>query len=167
MVCSYIVSFFIYMSQAQKFGYERYVAVRAWRGKGNRLGTPAHAQASRHDSTAHVWRFFLPKWRSRQQWHHLMMSLMSFLHKLRVGIRGSMHKTQGSFVHSFHWVLQLVPQVVKQWRDRHSNSATLVPLKDWNYNQTGTCSLFVRLYMVEVILGILSWCALLTHKSAR
>ena len=51
----------VYVLQAQKLGYERYVAVHAWWGKGNRLGMLADAQASQHDSTAHAQRFFLPK----------------------------------------------------------------------------------------------------------
>ena len=94
------------VSQVQKLGYERYIALHTWQGEGNRSGMPADAQVSLHDLTAHVQRFFPPKCRSRWQWHHLMMSLMSFLCKLRVGIRRSMHKTWGhSFIHYFHLVL--------------------------------------------------------------
>ena len=52
-------------------------------GWGNRLGMSADAKTSQYDSTAHVQRLFLPKWRSRQLWHHLMMSLSSCLHKWR------------------------------------------------------------------------------------
>ena len=47
------------------------------------------------------------------------------------------------------------------------NSDTSVPLKEWNYNQTGKCSLFVQLSMLEVILSTLSWYALVSGKSAR
>ena len=42
------------MSQVLKLGYERYIMVCAWQGKENRLGMLADAQASQHDSTAHV-----------------------------------------------------------------------------------------------------------------
>ena len=90
------------MSQLQKLGYERYIAAHAWWGKGKRSGILADAQANPHDSTAHVQRFFPPKCRSRWQWHHLVTSLTSFLHILRVGIRVSMHETWGQlFSHSF------------------------------------------------------------------
>ena len=49
---------YIYMSQMQKFGYKRSVVAHAWWGKGNRLGMLADVQASLHDSTVHVQRFF-------------------------------------------------------------------------------------------------------------
>ena len=78
-----------------------------------------------------------------------------------------MHETQGSFTHSFHLVLWFIPQLVCLGSHRPSNLATLVPLEEWNYNQTGKCSLFVQLYVLEVILGILSWCALGACKSSR
>ena len=78
-----------------------------------------------------------------------------------------MHKTQGSFV-LFIWFLSfwLIPQLVHLGSHRPSNLVTLVPLKEWNYNQTGKCSLFVQLYMLEVILDTLSWCALVSCMSA-
>ena len=50
---------------------------------------------------------------------------------------------------------------------RPSNLATSVPLEELNYNQTGECSLFVQLYVLKVILGTLSWCALVVCKSVR
>ena len=52
---------YIYMSQVQKLGYEGCVVVRAWQGKGNRLGMPADTQVSWHDPTVHAQRLFLPK----------------------------------------------------------------------------------------------------------
>ena len=106
--------------------------------------------------------FSHPKCRSRQQWCHLMMSLISFLCKLRVAIKVSMHRTQGSSVLSFDLsvcFLLLVPPLVHLESHISSNSATSVPLEEWNYNQTGRCSLFVQLYMLKVISGTLSWCA--------
>ena len=51
----------VYISQVLKLGYERYIMVPAWRGKGNRLGMLADAQVSWYDSTVHVQRFFPPK----------------------------------------------------------------------------------------------------------
>ena len=154
------------VSQALKWGYERYVAVHAWQGMGYRLGTLADVQASLQDSPAHAWRFFPPKCRSRWQWHCLVMSLMSFLHISRGGIKGSVHKTQGSVSQSFLcsfifiWFFWLVPQLVCLASHRPSYLAILVPLEEWNYNQTGRFSLFVQLFMLKVILGTLSWCAL-------
>ena len=94
-----------YVSQVQKLGYGRYVMVHVWLDKGTRLGTPADAQVSQHDSTVYVQKFFPPKWRSIWWWHYLMMSLISFLCKSKVGIRGSMQETWGSYIHSFHLVL--------------------------------------------------------------
>ena len=44
-----------------KLGYERKVTAHACWGKEDRLGTQADVQASWHDSTAHVQRFFPPK----------------------------------------------------------------------------------------------------------
>ena len=64
-----------------------------------------------------------------------------------------MHKPLG-FIHS--WSFWLVPQLVHLGSHRPSNLATSVPLKEWNYNQTGKCSLFVQLYVLKVILGTLS-----------
>ena len=86
-----------------------YVVVHAWLGKGNGLRMPTDVQASLHDSTVHVWRFFLPKWRSRQLWYHFMTSLLSCLHKWRKGIKESMHKPIGSFFFWFwFWLVGLV-----------------------------------------------------------
>ena len=39
-----------------------------------------------------------------------------------------------------------------------------MPLEEWNFNQRGKCSLFVQLYMLKVVLGTLSWCALVVCK---
>ena len=134
------------VSQVQKLGYRKYVMVHAWQGTGNGLGMLADVQVSPHKLTAHVWRLFPPECRSRWQWCHLMMSLTFFLHRSRVGIRGSAHKTQ---VHSFFsfgsWSFWLIPQLVCPGSHRPSNLATLVPLNEWNYNQTWKCSLFVQL----------------------
>ena len=96
-----------------------------------------------------------------------MMTLMSFLHIWEVGIKGSPHETQGSVIHSFSlfiWSFWLVPQLGHLGSHRPSNLAPPVPLKEWNYNQTGKCSLFVQLYVLNVILGTLSWCALVVCK---
>ena len=57
----------VYVSQVQKMGYGRYIVVHAWLRKGDRSGTLADVQVSRHNSTVHVQRFSLPKQRSRQQ----------------------------------------------------------------------------------------------------
>ena len=114
--------------------------------------------------------FSYPKCRSRQQWCHLMMSLISFLCILGVGIKRSMHETreQSSWVH-FHsvnsWSFGLSPQLVNLGSHRPSNWATLVPLKEWNYNQIGKCSLFVQLYVLKVILGTFRWCALVNNNN--
>ena len=51
----------VHMSQAQKMGYGRYVAVYVWLSKGDMLVTLADAQASQHDSAVHAQRFFPPK----------------------------------------------------------------------------------------------------------
>ena len=88
------------VSQVQKMGYRRYIVVHAWLGKGDRSGMPADAQVSWHDFAVHVQRLFLPKWRSRWLWHHLMMSLTSFLHNLREVIKDSVHEPS-RFIHSF------------------------------------------------------------------
>ena len=88
-----------------KLGYERYVAVCAWLGKGNRSGMPVDVQVSWHNFTAHTQRQKL-KWRSRQQWHHLMMSLTSLLHKSREAIIESAHEPLRLFflvLWSIHW----------------------------------------------------------------
>ena len=135
---------------------------------GNRLGMLADAQASPLNSTAHVQRLFPPKCRSRQQLHYLVMSLTSFLCISRVDIKVSMHGTQGWFVRPFCglllWFLWLVSQLVHPGSHIPSHLANSVPLKEWNYYQTGKCSLFVQLCMPKVILGTLSWCALLVCK---
>ena len=115
--------------------------------------------------------FSHPKCRSRWQWHHLMMSLMSCLHILGVGIKGSMHETEG--LRLWFWVLSLVPllglvpQLVHLGSNKPTNLAISVPLEEWNYNQIGKCSLFVNLYVLKVILGTLSWCDLVVCKLVR
>ena len=58
-------------------------------------------------------------------------------------------------------------QLVCLGSHRPSNAATSVPLKEWNYNQTGKCSLFVHLYVLKVILGTLSWCDLVVCKLVK
>ena len=70
-------------------------------------------------------------------------------------------------IQSVHGLFWLIPQLVFLGSHRTSNSATLVPLEEWNYNQTGKCSLFVQLYVLKVILGTLSWCALVVCKLVR
>ena len=72
-------------------------------------------------------------------------------------------------VHSFVffiWFFWLIPQLVCLGSQRPSNSLTSVPFEEWKYNQTGTSSLFVQLCMLEVILGTLSWYALVACESA-
>ena len=64
-------------------------------------------------------------------------------------------------------VFWLVPQLVHLGSHRPSNSATLVPLEEWNYNQTGKCSFFVQLYVLKVILSTLSWWTLVVCKLVR
>ena len=49
------------VSQVLKLGYRRYRMVHVWWGKGDRSGMLADVQASWHDSTVHVQRFFPPK----------------------------------------------------------------------------------------------------------
>ena len=76
----------------------------------------------------------------------------------------------GSVMYSFSlfiWFFWLVPQLGHLASHRPSNLATLIPLEEWNYNQTGKCSLFVHLYVFKVILGTLSWCALVVCKLVR
>ena len=82
---------------------------------------------------------------------------MFFLHIVGIGIKESMHEIQGfqfgSVVHYFGlflWFFWLVPQLGCLGRHRPSNSATSVPLKEWNYNQTEKCSLFVQPYVLKV-----------------
>ena len=74
-----------------KLGYKRNVTAHAWWGKGDRSGTLVDAQVSQNDSTAHAQRFFLPKVQKQM----IVMSLMSLLCILGVGIKGSMHETRG------------------------------------------------------------------------
>ena len=151
------------VSQVLKLGYERYVAVHACWAMGNRLRMLVDTQASLLDLTAHAQRLFPPKCRSRWQGHHLVMSMMSFLCTSGVDIKVSAHGTWGSFGSFFSlliWFLWLIPWLVHLGSHRPSHSANLVPLKEWNNNQTGKCSLFVQLYVLKVILGTLSWCAL-------
>ena len=68
-----------------------------------------------------------------------------------------------SFSH-FIWFFWLVPQLVDPGSYRYSNSVTSVLLEEWNYNQTEKCSLFIELHVLKVILGTLSWCALVVCK---
>ena len=56
----------------------------------------------------------------------------------------------------FGLFLWLVPQLVHLGSHRPSHSANSVPLKEWNYNLTGKCSLFVQPHILKVILGTLS-----------
>ena len=67
----------------------------------------------------------------------------------------------------FIWFFWLVPWLVHLGSHRPSNLATLMPLKEWNYNQMGKCSLFVQLYVLKVILDTLSWYALVVCKLVR
>ena len=60
-----------------------------------------------------------------------------------------------------------VPWIFYLGSHRPSNSATLVPLEEWNYNLTGKCYLFGQLHVLKVILGTLSWCALVVSKLVR
>ena len=112
--------------------------------------------------------FSHPKCRSRWQWCYLMMSLMSFLCILGLGIKGSMHKIKEVFTVHFPFgqflVFWCVPWLVHPGSHRPSNSATSVHLKEWNYNLTGKCALCVQLYVLKFILGTLSWCALVVCK---
>ena len=90
-----------------------------------------------------------------------MMSLMSVLCILGVGIKVSMHETQriSSIIHSFGpliWFSWLVPHLGHLGSHIPSNLAASVPLMEWNYSQTGKCSLFVQPYVLKVILGTLS-----------
>ena len=120
-------------------------------------------QAGQHDSTAHAQRFFPLKVQKQ-------MTVMSFdditdVLLTYIGGRneGFVDEIFGSLVQSF----QHVPQLVHLGSHRPSNSATLVPLEEWNYNQTWKCSLYVQLYMLKVNLGTLSWCALVVCKLVR
>ena len=159
------------LSQMLKLRYERYITVHTWQGMENRSGMLAEAQASWHDSTVHAQRFLLTKCRSRLKWHNLMTSLISLAY-IGVGIKVSMHGTQGfsSVIHSFSpfvWFSWLVPQLGILESHRPCNSATSVPLEEWNYSHTGKCSLFVQPYILKVILGTLSYCALVVCKLVR
>ena len=85
------------------------------------------------------------------------------------GIKGSSYEAEGlsgagSWFGSAVW---LVPQLVHAGSHRPSTSATLVPVKEWNYNQTGKCSLFVQPYVLKFILGTLIWCSLVVCKLVR
>ena len=74
---------------------------------------------------------------------------------------------KGSSVLSFSlfiWFLWFVPQLVHLGSHRPSNLATSVPIQECKYNQTGKYPLFVQLYVLKVILGALSWCALVVCK---
>ena len=62
--------------------------------------------------------------------------------------RGSWFFFCGSF---FSWFLLTHPG-----SHRPLVLATSVPLEEWDYHHTGKCSLFVQLYVLKVILGILS-----------
>ena len=52
--CLHACIMHVYMLQVQKLGYETYVAVCAWWGEGNRVGTLEDVQVSQHDSTAYA-----------------------------------------------------------------------------------------------------------------
>ena len=56
----------------------------------------------------------------------------------------------------FGLFLWLVPQLVHLGSHRPSHLANSVPLKEWNYNQTGKCSLFVQIYVLKVIMDTFS-----------
>ena len=108
--------------------------VHAWPVKGKRLGMLMDVQASWHDSTTYVWRFFPLKWKSRQLWHHQMMSLSFCLCKWR-GVYKEMCMSPTVLLLVLH--LWFVLQLIHPGSHRHSVSATLVPLKEWNYHHTG------------------------------
>ena len=156
------------VSQVLKLGYERYVAVCVWWGMGNRLGILADEQVSLPDSTAHVQRFSPNKMQKQMT----VMSFDDITDVLLTYIEGrykSKHAQDlgvqfSSFFSLFIWFLWFVPQLVHPGSHRPSNSATSVSHEEWNYNQTGKCSLSVQLYMFKDILGILSWCALVVCK---
>ena len=156
------------MLQALKVGYESYVMVCVWQGKGDRLGMLADMQAFWHDSTVHVWRFFPPKVLKQMT----VTSLGDVTDVLMyIGGRDKRKCTWDQrtlvLVLSLVQLFRLVPWLVHLGSHRPSNLATLVPLKEWNYNQTGKCSLFVHLYVPKVILGTLSWYDLVVCKLVR
>ena len=155
------------MSQVLKWGYKRNVMVHAWQGEGNRLGIPVDMQASWNDSSVHAQRFFPPK--VQKQMTVTLFDDVSdvLLTYIRVGIKKACTRPRGLvqfFSFSQFLVFWLIPWLVHLGGHRHSNLATLVPLREWNYNQTGKCTLFVQLYVLKVILGTLSWCALVVSK---
>ena len=96
------------------------------------------------------------------------MTSLTSLCILGRGIKGSMHETQElvgwsipvDSVILFSLFLWLVPWLVYPGSHRPSHLANAVPLKEGNCNYTGKCSLFVRLYILKLILGTLSHCAL-------
>ena len=122
-----------------KLGYKRYVAVCVWLGKGNRSGMPVDAHASWHNSTVHVQRLFPPKWRSRWQWHHLMMSLTSLFHKWREGIKESTHEPL-RFFFLVHWsICWLASGLFPDWFVQEATDhLTLLP---WCLSRSGIITL--------------------------
>ena len=161
---------YVYMSQALKLGYERNVMTCALWGKGNRTGMLVDVQVSQNDSTVHVWRFFLPK----VQKQRTVTSSDDVTDVLLMYIGGRDKKEAHTRPRgSVHWsfsqfqVFWLVPWLLPLGSHWPSNLATLVPLEEWNYNLIGKCYLFVQLYVLKVILGTLSWCALVVCKLVR
>ena len=70
-----------------------------------------------------------------------------------------------SFFQSFCWVPLACSPVSPSGKPQNLLTQLLWCLLEWNYNQMGKCSLFVQLYVPKVILGTLSWCALVVCQT--
>ena len=141
-------------------------------GKRNKSGMLVDVQVSWHNSTAHAWKFFPPKVQKQttvlsfDDVTDILLKYLGVRYKKEACTRpGEVWFSCSFFWYSvcFSW---LVSQLVHLGSHRPSNLAMLVPLKECNYNQIGKCSLFVQMYILKNILGMLSLCALVVCKLA-
>ena len=142
----------LYMCHRCRYwGTKGYKVAHACQRVVNRSGTLTGVQASLPDLTVHVWRF--------SHSNHLVISLMSFLHILRVDIKVNVHETWGSFGwfgQSFGLFLWLVPQLVHLGSHRPTHWASSVPSGSGTITRQGNAlylfnHMYSRLYWVPCI----------------
>ena len=109
--------------------------------RNGRRGMLMDAQVGQHDSTPHAQGFSYLK--SEADYH----DIIRWCHCCCTYVKGwglykeSMHEPSGS--HLGFWLQYIRLHLIRSHRP--SLVATSVPLEEWNYNQKGKCSLFVKL----------------------
>ena len=109
-------------------------------------------QADQHDFTAHAQGFSCVK---READDH---DIISWCHCHDAYVEGwGLYKQSMQSLEAFIWVFGCTIFSYTSMRShRPSLMATSVPLKEWDYNFTEECSLFVQLQVFKVISGTLS-----------